>query len=180
MFYFFSLNFIRHSNARITGLNIPLSIGKSAKFINIPKMFQDIFSPSWYSKLGFLQEVWGSPKGVTFSYSPSFPVVSFHTDSGEVIRILLVKCLNDSRIHLGLYHRRHHLKELGDETLFSITMYSTSIKKSDCLVKINVFNKLVFSFVFQSIRPWNDLFCLSQLCWDYTYYSKTLGVMYCT
>ena len=81
-----------------------------------------------------------------------FPVVSFHTDSGEVIRILLVKSLSDSRIHLGLYHRRHHLKELGDEMLFSIMMFKF-YQKSDCLVKINVFNKLVFSFVFQSIRP---------------------------
>lgn len=80
-----------------------------------------------------------------------FPLVSFHTDSGEIITALLVKCFNVSRIRLGVYHIRHHLKELGGELLFSMVMHSIFFfQKSDSLVKINVFNKRVFrSFYFR-------------------------------
>lgn len=56
-----------------------------------------------------------------------FPLVSFHTDSGEII-ILPVKCFNMLRIHLGPYHRRHHLKDLGGEIVISMMMYSTFSK----------------------------------------------------
>lgn len=63
-----------------------------------------------------------------FLTSHLFPLVSFHTDSGEVIIILLVKCFNASRIHLGLYPRRYHLKELGGKMLFSMMTYSTVFK----------------------------------------------------
>lgn len=57
-----------------------------------------------------------------------FPSASFHTDSGEIVVILLGKCFSVLRIHLGLYHRRHLLKELGGEILFSVMMYSTFLK----------------------------------------------------
>lgn len=72
---------------------------------------------------------WWWCKGCHFSLQPIFfPSVSFHTDSGEIIVILLGKCFNVLRIRLGLYHRKHHLKELGGEILFSMMMYSTFFK----------------------------------------------------
>ena len=81
-----------------------------------------------------------------------FPVVSFHTDSGEVIRILLVKSLSDSRIHLGLYHRRHHLKELGDEMLFSIMMFKF-YQKSKHKAKAAKISEQNYLILFSAITP---------------------------
>lgn len=120
-------------------------------------------------------------KGCPLSLQPIFfPLVSFHTDSGEIVAILLGKCFSALRIHLGPRQRRHHLKGLGGKVAFSrwcIQLFSKVrlLGENKCIQQT-----CLWFLVFQNIHPWSDLFRLSQLCWDYSYCSKTPGVMYCT
>lgn len=63
------LNLIRHINAQIISLSVPLSTGKSAERIKIPAVFSllpNISSQCFYKKF------WGQAKGIRFPYNLSF------------------------------------------------------------------------------------------------------------
>lgn len=101
------LNLIRHINAQIISLSVPLSTGKSAERIKIPAVFSllpNISSQCFYKKF------WGQAKGIRFPYNLSF-ALGFtphgfcwnHNFASELLRCL--KNLNN------LHHRRPNPKE---------------------------------------------------------------------